>query len=213
MLALDPPLAERATIGGIVATNAFGPLRTRYGSVRDLIIGISIVRADGTSRARRRQGRQERRRLRSAEADGRLARHARHDRHRDVPPASAARRQRQDVAAQAIETPLRCGNSLRICGSRSWSPPQSSLIAVRGPVSTSLRTFRRGFRARRWSRNAIVCRVSSAAKSLDAAGREAILARHDAIRGGGSGFQRSRSLRCRRDRAPSSRGCAAARVS
>jgi glycolate oxidase FAD binding subunit len=46
-LALDPPLADRATIGGIIAANAFGPLRARYGSVRDLIIGISIIRADG----------------------------------------------------------------------------------------------------------------------------------------------------------------------
>ena len=46
-LALDPPLPGNATIGGIIAANAFGPLRTRYGSVRDLIIGISIVRADG----------------------------------------------------------------------------------------------------------------------------------------------------------------------
>jgi glycolate oxidase FAD binding subunit len=48
MLALDPPWANRATLGGLVATNAFGPRRTRYGSIRDLIIGVSIVRADGT---------------------------------------------------------------------------------------------------------------------------------------------------------------------
>jgi glycolate oxidase FAD binding subunit len=48
MLALDPPWADRATVGGIVATSAFGALRTRYGSVRDLIIGVSFVRADGT---------------------------------------------------------------------------------------------------------------------------------------------------------------------
>ena len=48
MLALDAPWAARAKLGGLVATNAFGPLRTRYGSIRDLIIGISIVRADGT---------------------------------------------------------------------------------------------------------------------------------------------------------------------
>lgn len=47
-LALDPPWPERATVGGIVAANAFGPLRARYGSVRDLLIGISFVRADGT---------------------------------------------------------------------------------------------------------------------------------------------------------------------
>jgi glycolate oxidase FAD binding subunit len=49
MLALDPPWPDRATIGGVVATNAFGPRRTRYGSIRDLIIGISLVRADGTA--------------------------------------------------------------------------------------------------------------------------------------------------------------------
>lgn len=48
MLALDPPWADRATVGGVVATNAFGPRRTRYGSVRDLIIGMTLVRADGT---------------------------------------------------------------------------------------------------------------------------------------------------------------------
>src|SRR5204863_10373 len=47
-LALDPPQPEKATLGGIVAANSFGPLRTRYGSVRDLIIGVSILRADGT---------------------------------------------------------------------------------------------------------------------------------------------------------------------
>lgn len=48
-LALDPPLPERKTVGGIVAANAFGPRRARFGSVRDLIIGISFVRADGTA--------------------------------------------------------------------------------------------------------------------------------------------------------------------
>jgi glycolate dehydrogenase FAD-binding subunit len=46
-LALDPPFPDRATLGGIVAANAFGPRRTRYGPVRDLVIGITIVRADG----------------------------------------------------------------------------------------------------------------------------------------------------------------------
>lgn len=48
-LALDPPLPELATVGGLVAANAFGPRRTRYGTARDLIIGLSLVRADGTS--------------------------------------------------------------------------------------------------------------------------------------------------------------------
>src|SRR5260370_34191881 len=48
-LALDAPFAERAPLGGIIAANSFGPLRARYGSVRDLIIGVSIFRADGTA--------------------------------------------------------------------------------------------------------------------------------------------------------------------
>jgi glycolate oxidase FAD binding subunit len=48
-LALDPPCPDRATLGGIVAANAFGPRRTRYGAVRDLVIGITVVRADGVA--------------------------------------------------------------------------------------------------------------------------------------------------------------------
>jgi glycolate oxidase FAD binding subunit len=47
MLAVDPPEAG-ATVGGIVAANASGPRRYRYGTLRDLIIGITIVLADGT---------------------------------------------------------------------------------------------------------------------------------------------------------------------
>lgn len=47
-LALDPPWPSLATIGGIVATSSFGPRRARYGAVRDLIIGVQMVRADGT---------------------------------------------------------------------------------------------------------------------------------------------------------------------
>jgi glycolate dehydrogenase FAD-binding subunit len=46
-LALDPPHPERATAGGVVAANAFGPRRTRHGAVRDLVIGVTLVRADG----------------------------------------------------------------------------------------------------------------------------------------------------------------------
>ncbi|MEO5739084.1 MAG: FAD-binding oxidoreductase [Vicinamibacterales bacterium] len=44
---LDPPSADRATIGGIVATNDSGPRRHRYGAPRDLIIGAEFARADG----------------------------------------------------------------------------------------------------------------------------------------------------------------------
>src|SRR5207245_1417934 len=47
-LALDPLWPDRATVGGILATNDSGALRTRYGSLRDLIIGITLALPDGT---------------------------------------------------------------------------------------------------------------------------------------------------------------------
>ena len=46
-LALDPPLPEQATIGGIIAANASGPLRLRHGTVRDVLIGVTVVNAAG----------------------------------------------------------------------------------------------------------------------------------------------------------------------
>jgi glycolate oxidase FAD binding subunit len=45
-IALDVP--GTATAGGVVASGLCGPRRLRYGSPRDLLIGITIVRADGT---------------------------------------------------------------------------------------------------------------------------------------------------------------------
>jgi glycolate oxidase FAD binding subunit len=45
-IALDVP--AEATIGGVVASGLAGPRRLRYGTPRDLLIGITIVRADGT---------------------------------------------------------------------------------------------------------------------------------------------------------------------
>jgi glycolate oxidase FAD binding subunit len=45
-IALDVP--ADATVGGVVASGLAGPRRLRYGTPRDLIIGITIVRADGT---------------------------------------------------------------------------------------------------------------------------------------------------------------------
>jgi glycolate oxidase FAD binding subunit len=47
-VALDPLWPAKATVGGIVATNDSGSLRLRYGSLRDLIIGMTVVLADGT---------------------------------------------------------------------------------------------------------------------------------------------------------------------
>jgi glycolate oxidase FAD binding subunit len=48
-LALDAPFPGRATVGGVVAANAFGPRRARFGAARDLVLGVSLVRADGTA--------------------------------------------------------------------------------------------------------------------------------------------------------------------
>ncbi len=50
MFAVDPPLGDTnaATIGGVIATADSGPLRHRYGGVRDLVLGINIALSDGT---------------------------------------------------------------------------------------------------------------------------------------------------------------------
>jgi len=50
MFALDPPLGEgdAATLGGVLATADSGPLRHRYGGVRDLIVGITVALSDGS---------------------------------------------------------------------------------------------------------------------------------------------------------------------
>jgi len=45
-IALDVP--GEATVGGIVGSGLAGPRRLRYGTPRDLLIGVTIVRADGT---------------------------------------------------------------------------------------------------------------------------------------------------------------------
>jgi glycolate oxidase FAD binding subunit len=44
-LPLDPPGGH--TVGGIAATGLSGPLRFRYGTMRDLLLGVRFVQADG----------------------------------------------------------------------------------------------------------------------------------------------------------------------
>lgn len=47
VLPLDPPLAEAATVGGVVASNCCGPRRRLYGAARDMVIGMSFVTLEG----------------------------------------------------------------------------------------------------------------------------------------------------------------------
>ena len=46
-LAIDPPLPDTATVGGTLAVGNSGPLKWQYGSVRDTVIGMKVVQADG----------------------------------------------------------------------------------------------------------------------------------------------------------------------
>ncbi|MBA3408246.1 MAG: FAD-binding oxidoreductase, partial [Solirubrobacterales bacterium] len=62
MLAIDPAPSARkagrgeaagrgrgdATVGGVMAANDSGPLRHRYGSMRDLVVGTTVALSDGT---------------------------------------------------------------------------------------------------------------------------------------------------------------------
>ena len=47
-LALDPPFAATTTLGGVLACNQSGPHRLRYGTARDLVLGMRVAYPDGT---------------------------------------------------------------------------------------------------------------------------------------------------------------------
>ena len=46
-LAVDSPLPDRATLGGTLAVGFSGPAKWQYSNVRDCVIGLSVVQADG----------------------------------------------------------------------------------------------------------------------------------------------------------------------
>ncbi len=48
-LPFDPPLDSETTIGGLVATQASGPVRQAFGTVRESILGLRAVLPDGTA--------------------------------------------------------------------------------------------------------------------------------------------------------------------
>ncbi len=47
MVALDPPFAAQATVGGVLAANSSGPRRRLYGTARDLVIGMHFATLQG----------------------------------------------------------------------------------------------------------------------------------------------------------------------
>ena len=49
MLALDAPLPEQATLGGLISANSVGLWRGSYGAPRDLLIGLKAVMAGGVT--------------------------------------------------------------------------------------------------------------------------------------------------------------------
>ena len=52
LFAVDPPLPDRSTIGGVLATGRHGPLRHGFGGIREFCIGLHFVTGD----ARRAKG-------------------------------------------------------------------------------------------------------------------------------------------------------------
>ena len=44
---LDPPFSSRATVGGLISTDAAGPRALRYGTARDLVLGTRVVLPNG----------------------------------------------------------------------------------------------------------------------------------------------------------------------
>ncbi|WP_101842742.1 FAD-binding oxidoreductase [Halobacillus sp. Marseille-P3879] len=47
MISIHPNWPDQATIGGVIAANESGPKRLKYGSARDLVIGLRVVYPDG----------------------------------------------------------------------------------------------------------------------------------------------------------------------
>src|SRR5689334_17583676 len=47
MIPLDPPFADEATVGGVVAANSSGPRRRQYGTARDFVIGMQFATLEG----------------------------------------------------------------------------------------------------------------------------------------------------------------------
>ena len=151
MLALDPP--GDPTIGACLAGDLSGPRRHRYGAMRDLVIGVTVVLADGHDRELGRQGREERRRLRPRQALLRLARPARAD--RACRCGCTRGRPRRRPSSPRPTNPRRSGEAKRAacaarrsCRARSTAAARAAGAAVRGRRGRGRGPGRGGARAR-----------------------------------------------------------------
>jgi len=47
-LAVDPPMSGKDSVGGMIAVGISGPLQQQYGTLRDKVLGMTVMLADGT---------------------------------------------------------------------------------------------------------------------------------------------------------------------
>ena len=131
-LALDPPFAEAATIGGLLATNDSGPQRHRFGTPRDLVIGIEIATMDGQIAKAGGTGGQERRRLRPVENHERVVRIARRHCRGNLQALAAARGEQPRCWSLISTATRRSASSRRLPRASSNQSPSSSTCGRRG---------------------------------------------------------------------------------
>ena len=102
------PRDPTATVGGVLAVGLSGYRRLRHGPLRDRVLEVRFVTADGRLVGRRADG-EERDRLRPPAAARRVARHARRDRAGD--PALPARGPRRVSGARTERPGRRCSRA------------------------------------------------------------------------------------------------------
>ena len=151
-LAFEPPrFGPASTVGGMVAAGLSGPSRAAAGSLRDHLLGVTLISGTRRADALRRPRHQERRRLRRLAPDRRIARHPRRHR-RGLAQGAGARPGRGDAALR-----LQAGRSARAAArlGRAAAAARRQRLVERQPDRSPARR-----EARRWRRQ----RARSAAK-------------------------------------------------